>query len=243
MRRALGRLVQVCVLVVALLGVARAGVALGIVRRATPTVVLPLPAGGSRAAPGRQPADSARVRILLQAARGTNAVACGLAASAVDGRSGWSSDGDLIPGGPADSLSRDVVAWVHQREVAVESVPLLRAAIADPDWCVRRLAAPLLGRVHDPSAMDAMLSALAGSDAGAREMAALALGFADDKRAVAPLVARLRDDSAPVRATAAWALGEIEDTAGIVPLTDVLKSDRSAAVRRAAARALGEIAG
>jgi HEAT repeat protein len=46
-----------------------------------------------------------------------------------------------------------------------------------------------------------------------------------------------------VRESAARALGQVEDTAGIVPLTEVLKSDRDPAVRRAAAKALGEIAG
>jgi HEAT repeat protein len=35
----------------------------------------------------------------------------------------------------------------------------------------------------------------------------------------------------------------VEDTAAIPALTDRLKSDRAATVRRAAARALGEIAG
>jgi HEAT repeat protein len=196
---------------------------------------------------------------------------CDLAARTVDGRFGSSGGGDFTPGSLADSLGSDVASWVHERKIDPATVPLLRAGIADQDWCVRRLAAPILGHVRDASAMQVMLGGLAASDAGTREMAALALGFADDARAVTPLVARLRDESPRVRATAAWALGEIEravrplidalrdgdalvrergqalgeveDTAGIAPLTDVLKSDRAPAVRRAAARALGEIAG
>jgi HEAT repeat protein len=53
----------------------------------------------------------------------------------------------------------------------------------------------------------------------------------------------LKDADASARESAAHALGEVKDTAGIIPLTDVLKSDREPAVRRAAARALGEISG
>jgi hypothetical protein len=275
MRRVIGRLIQVLLVVVAATLVVRVGVALGVARASKPVVFVPLPVGVAQAAQTRQVSDSAQVRALLQAARGANTLVCELAARTVDGRFGWSSDdGMFSPGGSADSLGRDVVSWVHERQIDPATVPLLRAAIADPDWCVRRLAAPILGHVRDASAMQAMLGALTASEAGTREMAALALGFAEDARAVTPLVARLSDDSPRVRATAAWALGEIEsreavrpligalrdsdalvresaahalgeveDTAGIAPLTDVLKSDRDPSVRRAAAKALGEIAG
>jgi len=275
MGRGARRFTQVLAVVVAAAAVTRVGVALGIARTGARVVFVPFPVGTAQAAPSRQRSDSSQVRALLQAARGTNALVCELAARTVDGRFGWSSgDGDFMPGGSADSLGRDVMSWVHEREVDPATVPLLRAAIADQDWCVRRLAAPILGHVRDASAMQAMLASLDAADAGTREMAALALGFADDVRASTALVARLRDDSPRVRATAAWALGEIEskaavrplidalrdadalvresaaralgeveDTAGIAPLTDVLKSDRAPAVRRAAARALGEIAG
>ncbi len=238
------------------------------------SVFVPLPASAFQPAPRQQPADSSRVRALLQAARGTNALVCELAARTIDGRSGWSSDGGFMGGGAADSVAGDVVDWIHERGISAATVPLLRTAIGDSDWCVRRLAAPILGRVHDPSATQAMLAALAAPEAGTREMGALALGFAGDTHTVAPLVARLRDDSPRVRSTAAWALGEmeskaavrplievlkdadagvresaahalgeVEDTAGIVPLTEVLRSDAVPAVRRAAAKALGEIAG
>ena len=275
MKRGARRFTQVLAVVVAAVAVTRVGVALGIARSSTPVVFVPFPVATAQAAPASQRSDSSQVSALLQAARGTNALVCELAARTVDGRFGWSSgDGEFMPGGSADSLGRDVMSWVHERQIDPATVPLLRAAIADQDWCVRRLAAPILGHVRDASAMQAMLASLDAADAGTREMAALALGFADDAHATTALVARLRDDSPRVRATAAWALGEIEskaavrplidalrdtdalvresaaralgeveDTAGIAPLTDVLKSDRAPAVRRAAARALGEIAG
>ena len=275
MRHAIGWLIAVPAVVVGATVVARVGGVSNTAAAREPWAFLPLPASAFQSAPPQQKADSSRVRALLQAARGTNALVCELAARTVDGRSGWSSDdGRFMAGDSADSLGRGMVSWIHDRGIDPATVPLLRAALADQDWCVRRLAAPILGRVRDPSAMQAMLASLDASDAGTREMAALALGFANDPRATTPLVARLRDDSPRVRATAAWALGEIEsktavrpliealrdgdalvresaahalgeveDTAGIVPLTDVLKSDRVPAVRRAAARALGEIAG
>ena len=274
MRHAIGWLVAVPAVVIGATMVARVSGGSSAGTANEPWVFVPLPASTFQSAARQLPADTARVRALLQAARGTNAVVCELAARTVDGRFGWSSDGMFTAGGAADSVAGNVVEWVHDRGISAATVPLLRAAIGDSDWCVRRLAAPILGRVHDPSAMQAMLASLDASDAGTREMAALALGFANDPRATTPLVARLRDDSPRVRATAAWALGEIEsktavrpliealrdgdalvresaahalgeveDTAGIAPLTEVLKSDRAPAVRRAAAKALGEIAG
>jgi len=203
-------------------------------------VFVPLPASAFQSAPRQQPSDSSRVRALLQAARGTNALVCELAARTVDGRSGWSSDGGLTAGGAADSVIGDVVESIHERGISAATVPLLRAAIGDPDWCVRRLAAPILGRVHDPSATQAMLGALAAPEAGTREMGALALGFASDTQTVAPLVARLRDESPRVRAAAAWALGEMESKAAVRPLIDVLR-DADAGVRESAARALGQV--
>jgi hypothetical protein len=241
-RRSIGRLAQLLVLTVGALTLGRAGLALGTARAAERHVFLPLTVVASQAARTQHGIDSARVARLLQAARGTNAVACELAASTVDGRSGWSSgnDGEFRAGGSSDSVAGDVATWLHHGDVDAAAVPLLRAAIADPDWCVRRLAAPLLGRVHHPSAMQAMLAALAATDPVAREMAALALGFADDSSSVAPLVSRLHDDAPRVRATAAWALGEIERHEAVRPLIDAL-ADPDALVRESAARALGEV--
>ena len=276
MKRAIGRFGQVLALAAAAaVVVGRAGVTLGTAHAGERLVFLRPPAGPPQARE-QQGMDSARVRGLLQAARGANTVICEMAAVTVDGRSGWSSgmDGDFRAGASTDSLARDIVTWVQRRVVDATAVPMLRAALADPDWCVRRLAAPLLAQVRDASAAQAMLAALASAEAGTREMGALALGLAEDPRPTEPLVARLRDDSPRVRATAAWALGEIEqretvrplidalgdtdalvresaaralgeieDAAAIPALTDLLKSDRAAGVRRAAAWALWEIAG
>ena len=241
MKRAIGRFGQVLALAGAIVVVGRVGMTSGTAHAREQSAFLPLPTPVMAA---RQPqrVDSAPVRALLQAARGTNTTMCELAAVTVDGRSGWSSgtDGGFRPGGSGESLSADVVTWIHQRKIDATAVPVLRAALADQDWCVRRLAAPLLGRIHDPSAVQAMLTALAASEATTREMAALALGFAEDPRSVDPLVARLRDDAPRVRATAAWALGELERRETVRPLIAAL-ADGDALVRESAARALGEI--
>lgn len=241
MRRVIGRLAQVVILAAAALAVGKVGATLGATRTNERLVILPFPTSMTQAVPERQGMDAPRVRALLEAARGSNAVACELAAVAVDGHS-WSSngiDGSFRAGGSGDSVARDVASWIHH-DVDRASVPLLRTAIADSDWCVRRLAAPLLGRVHDASAMQAMLAALGASEAGTREMGALALGFAEDVRTIPQLVARLRDDAPRVRATAAWALGEIDRREATRPLIDAL-GDPDALVRESVARALGEV--
>ncbi len=220
------------------------GLTLGAVHARERAVFLSLPGSSpaiAQAQERRAVADSARVRRLLDAARGANAILCDLVASTVDGRSGWYSELDTdFRAGATDSLARDVVSWVQHREVDATAVPVLRDALMDGDRCVRRLAAPMLGRVRDPSAMQAMLAALAASDAGIREVGALALGFADDPRAIQPLVERLRDDSPRVRATVAWALGEMEHRDVVRPLVGAL-ADTDPMVRQSAARALGEV--
>jgi hypothetical protein len=242
-----------------------------IVDRAGATLGTPPAPALSRLTHDRPEMTLGRVRALLAAARGTNVVACQLAAATVDGHSWSSSDRDFHPGDASDSIAGNVARAVHS-DVEPAALPVLREALSDTDWCVRRLAAPLLGRVHDPAAVQAMVASLASSDAVTREMAAMALGFAEDAGTIPQLVAKLKDDAPRVRATAAWALGEIdhkdaarpligalgdadplvresvvralgevEDTSAIAPLTDVLETDRVAAVRRAAAWALGEI--
>jgi len=220
------------------------GLTLGAVHARERAVFVPLPGASpviARTQERRPVADSGRVRRLLDAARGANAILCDLVASTVDGRSGWYSELDSdFRAGATDSLARDVVAWVQHREVDATAVPVLRDALTDSDRCVRRLAAPMLGRVRDPSAMQAMLAALASSDAGIREVGALALGFADDPRSIPPLIERLRDDSPRVRATVAWALGETEHRDAVRPLVGAL-ADSDPMVRQSAARALGEV--
>jgi hypothetical protein len=218
------------------------GLTLGSAEAGEGPVFLPPPAGATQAAQEQRGVDSARVHALLQTVRGSNAVMCEMAVNTVDGRSGWWSrlDDSFRAGASSDPAAGDVMTWARHEKVGAAAVPLLRAALADSDWCVRRFAAPLLARIDAESAREAMLAALVAADAGTREMGALALGFAEDPRSIPPLVARLRDDSPRVRATVAWALGEIENRQAVRPLIDAL-GDPDALVRESVARALGEV--
>ena len=241
--RTLGRTGQVAGLALLVAIIAGAGVALGAVSAAKRGMFArPVSTTMEGVEPLAQRAavsDSTRVRQLLESARGVNGLVCDLAARTVDGRSGWWSGSDVLATG--DAIAGDVVSWVQHRELDPSSVPALRTALGDADPCVRRLAAPLLGRIRHRSASQAMLSALAAAEPTVREMGALALGFSDDTAAVTPLERRLREDSSPrVRATSAWALGEIERPESARVLVDALR-DTDAMVRRNAAHALGEI--
>ncbi len=156
--------------------------------------------------------DSAAVDQLLRAARGADPVLCELARRTVDQQGGWWGGGGELPGvlgaGSDSQPPRVVTAAVARGARAPGVVPLLRVALGDADPCVRRLAAPLLGRVEGAPARDAMLAALRDPSPATRHAAAIALGFAGAPEARGPLVAALRTDPAPpVRAAAAWALG------------------------------------
>ena len=187
--------------------------------------------------------DSAYAVAAVEAMRGANPLLCELAARAVEGRNGWGgmdhsgSGSDL----EADAQMRDVERWLNggmrnARSIIAPLTPRLR----DPDRCVRRAAATLLGRTRDDGAVSALLAALGSEDVGARQAAAIGLGFADKERAVQPLSRALADADAGVRSNAAWALGEIESRDAVPALVNAMK-DGDARVRRNAAWALGEI--
>ena len=185
--------------------------------------------------------DSATLARVLASARGANALICELASATVDGRNGWGGGWIGMGGvGAEGELARQLANWPAEGREDLPSVRLLRAGIADADACVRRLSAPLLGRMRTAAAIDALLGGLREASTETREMAALGLGFAESRRPIEPLSAALRDASPRVRATSAWALGEIEDRSAIPALVAVLK-DADRDVRRTAARALGEI--
>ncbi|HKY60741.1 MAG TPA: HEAT repeat domain-containing protein [Gemmatimonadota bacterium] len=190
--------------------------------------------------PGADAADSTQAARLIEAARGAHPVICGLAARALD--RGWWGDGLRIEPAVSDEpVSREVVDWTLAVREGDGAVGPLAAVLADPDPCVRRLAARVLGRTESPEAAAALRWALDASSPGEREMAAVGLGFAGDDAAVAELVGALRDTEPKVRVAAAWALGQIESPDAIPPLAEALARDREAEVREAAAWALGEI--
>lgn len=181
------------------------------------------------------------VTAVLTGARGANPVMCALAARALDQSMHW---GDFRPGyDPRGLEARAVretlrVAFDVLHDPSV--VDVLRPALGDPDACVRRVAAPLLGRLRHPDGLQALRRAVRDPSAVTRETAALSLGFSGDALAVPDLVATLRDATPEVRIAAAWALGEIESKTALQPLVAALE-DTDARVRATSAWALGRI--
>jgi HEAT repeat protein len=130
---------------------------------------------------------------------------------------------------------------------------------------VCRAAAEALGEIGDPRAVEPLIAALKDKDEYVRKAAAIALGEIGDPRAVEPLTNALQYGGPELRKAAAEALDKLgwlpdEGANGaaywvvknewarcvkigepaLVPLTAALK-DLKEDVRRAAARALGEI--
>ena len=210
----------------------------------TPDVRAPRFGRATRAtrAHAQTPADErAAVTAVLTAARGANQVMCALAARAVDQSFHW---GDFRPGyDPRDLEARPVRETVRITLDVLHDPGLvepLRAALGDSDDCVRRLAAPLLGRVRHPTAVAALRAALRDASAATREAAALGLGFAGNNQATPDLITALRDGTPDVRVAAAWALGQIENRGSVRSLVGAL-DDGDARVRATAAWALGRI--
>lgn len=213
-----------------------AGVALGVLTRPTPDAAAVTPA------PQRSPDDTAAVTRLLGTVRGAAPLYCELATRMVDGRNYWSSGG----GGDAiemDSASSALIRWVHTRERDGRVIPRLAAALRDPDRCVQRVAAGLLGRMRIAPATSALIAALDETTPAVRAAAAVGLGLSETRVAVQPLLRRLADESTDVRRNAAWALGAIEDRSAMLPLIELLQRDRDPRVRQAAAWALGQVTG
>jgi hypothetical protein len=195
------------------------------------------------AARAQQPVSDERAALtaLLASARGSNMLMCALAARAIDQTFHW---GDFRPGyDPRGLETRAVretlrITFDPLRDPGV--IATLQPALRDADPCVRRLAAPLLGRLRHPRALIALRQLVRDANPETREAAALGLGFAGHADAVADLMPVLRDATPEVRIAAAWALGEIESRTAVQPLVGRL-DDADPRVRATAAWALGRI--
>ncbi len=179
-----------------------------------------------------------RTAQILEGVRGTSPLACEMILRSLGIGWGW---GTLHYEPDAVREHRNLADWASRRPSDPAMVVPLRAAMEDPDECVQRVAARLLGRTRDPSAVESLVDALADANARTRLLAAVGLGYAEDPESVDPLIRALRDDQPSVRAAAAWALGEIEDKRAIDPLSRLLSDDSDSGVRRAAALALGSL--
>ncbi|HYJ80016.1 MAG TPA: HEAT repeat domain-containing protein [Longimicrobiaceae bacterium] len=207
-----------------------------------PATLLPGPGG-----PGEPPISgtvlvqqTGSARELLAAVRGANPIVCELATRNFGNNwGGGSGDWEDLPAlARSGEETRRVLAWVDRMD-SLDVAPL-RDGLGDPDTCVRRASARLLGRARKAEAVDVLLEAVRSTEAGRREAAVLGLAYTDDERAVAPLVELLRDADPELRGGAAWALGHVGSTRASQPLLGVL-DDREPRVRRSVARALGRL--
>jgi len=124
-----------------------------------------------------------------------------------------------------DPEMRQYLALVLGRTRDREAVPLLTAALQDPDDKTRIYALWALGSLGDPAAREALESALADPDPGIRKTAAFALGEAGDRAAVPLLVKALDDAVADVRWNAALSLARLGSGAG-VPVLETMADRR-----------------
>jgi HEAT repeat protein len=184
--------------------------------------------------------DAQKVEALIAAVRGGNPVLCELAARGASWDGNWRWVGPASPLRARNTEMIELVQFAASSPKGREVIAPLRAALGDPDPCVRRFVAPLLGRTQQAAAVETLVSALRDENPVTREAAAVGLRFAEKPSTIDPLTRALNDQEFSVRAAAAWALGEIEDPRAIPALERALK-DSEPVVRINAAWALGEI--
>jgi HEAT repeat protein len=110
---------------------------------------------------------------------------------------------------------RRYLALVLGRTRDPQAVPLLTAALDDPDDRTRIYALWALGTLGDPHAREPLQKALADRDPGIRKTAAFALGELGDRSAVPRLLPLLDDGIADVRWNAALSLARLGSDAGV----------------------------
>ena len=120
---------------------------------------------------------------------------------------------------------RQYLALVLGRTRDREAVPLLLAALQDPDDKTRIYTLWSLGELGDPRSRGALEKALTDPDPGLRKTAAFALGEMGDRAAVPALTGALDDAAADVRWNAALSLAHLGSGAG-VPVLETMVDRR-----------------
>jgi HEAT repeat protein len=125
------------------------------------------------------------------------------------------------------------------KDAGAAAIPLLVAALEDPEERVRVEAAALLAETKDPRAAEPLVGRLGGSKREWEKVydALWRIGAP----AVPPLIDALEDNDAAVRRRAVWLLGALRDGRATEPLVDLLNKDRSTGVRVDVATALGRL--
>ncbi len=111
-----------------------------------------------------------------------------------------------------------------------DAVPLLLAALEDPDAETRIYSLWALGAIGDPRALAPLAAALAEPDPGLRKTAAFALGELGLPEALPTLRRALDDPVADVRWNGALALARLGSDAGVSVLREMLDRSRVALV-------------
>ena len=167
--------------------------------------------------------DAENVAALIAAVRNANPILCELASRGAMWNGNWQYVGPATPLRARSAGDMDLVRFAASSPKGREVIAPLRAALGDPDPCVRRFVAPLLGRTQQSAAVETLVTALRDENAVTREAAAVGLRFAENPSTIDPLTRALEDRESSVRAAAAWALGEIEDARAIPALERTLK--------------------
>lgn len=187
--------------------------------------------------------DGDALTALLAAVRVDDALLCTFAVERIDQRGHWGrwdfTNDELLEG---DSATAAVLSYLERSPGAAADVPRLAAAMRDENRCVRRVAASLLSRVDDPSAVSAVGAALADARPEVRALGALTAGMSESPAHASALERLLSDADANVRHASAWALGATEGRASLSRLLELLARDPEPRVRQAAAWAVGRIA-
>jgi HEAT repeat protein len=207
---------------------------------ATEEIVTPDQGTSLRGASAASLDDAENVAALIAAVRNANPILCELASRGAMWNGNWQFVGPATPLRARSAGDMELVRFAASSPKGREVIAPLRAALGDPDPCVRRFVAPLLGRTQQDAAVESLVTALRDENPTTREAAAIGLRFAENPRTIDPLTRALEDRESAVRAAAAWALGEIEDSRAIPALERTLK-DADPLVRMNAAWALGEI--
>ncbi len=196
--------------------------------------------GGLAGQTGHPGPDSARVETYLNALRSTDPMLCEMIVDQVGNF--WNTSGEYRLGLLADA-SRN---WERARDSlygrTTQPAALRRLArgLDDPNPCVRRGAARLLGQ-SGPAGFGAIREGLRSSSERVREAAALAAGQEEESVPLAnDLVRATNDPSVAVVAMATWALGELQRSEHAGRLAELARHG-DARVRRAAAHGLGEL--
>src|SRR5687768_17329266 len=100
--------------------------------------------------------DAENVAALIAAVRNGNPVLCELAARGASWDGNWQHVGPASPLRARNAPMMQLVKFAASSPKGREVIAPLRAALGDPDPCVRRFVAPLLGRTQHDAAVETL---------------------------------------------------------------------------------------